>query len=516
MKPRHWLFLFLAAVTAVRFWCLGQIELTPGEAYHTLWSQHPDWCYYDKGPVVAMAIRAGTELFGINEFGVRFFSPLLVLGTSLLLYVLARRLYGETVAAWTVAALNVLPSFQSGGVTMTTGAISVFFWTAAILVFWFAIERGPGFNFYWPAAGLFTGAAFLTDYTGAVALASMCLVLASTGKLRREFARPGIWILLFFFIPFTIPVFLWNVRHEWITLLSWRGQFGAAGIHLSATLKFIADCALGCSPLIFAGIIIAAVRGFKKARSQFKPRFLLLLALPLIGLEIFLSAGKSASVNSSMPAFAGLLILSSALLCEATGASKLEKLFAMIALCTGLGHSIYMTGSLLNQPESGQQSGAIRQWKTIAAEIGALRGKFERDSGKPVFLIGSDDRVASILSFYLPDKRLEGPGHPPVYIPESQMIENQFSYWPRYDEYVAAPKEAQHSDSYYTEEDGVNPFMGRTAFFISDQESGELPTSISNSFEKTEPVARWTMDRSGREPGGIRVFVCYNYRGLPL
>ena len=59
MKTRHWLFLALVALTAARFGCLGRIELSPDEAYHSLWSQHPAWAYYDKGPALAMTIRAG-------------------------------------------------------------------------------------------------------------------------------------------------------------------------------------------------------------------------------------------------------------------------------------------------------------------------------------------------------------------------------------------------------------------------------------------------------------------------
>ncbi|MEI8342948.1 MAG: glycosyltransferase family 39 protein, partial [Verrucomicrobiota bacterium] len=289
MKPRIWLLLVLVTLTAARFWCLGRIELTPDEAYHALWAQHPDWCYYDKGPVIAMTIRAGTELFGRTEFGVRFFSPLLALGTSLVLFVLARKLYGEVIAIWTVVVLNVLPVFQSGSLGMAPGTISVFFWAAAMLTFWLALERGPRLSFYWPATGLLVGAGLLTEYVNAMVLVSIVLVLASTGKFRREFARPGFWLMLVVFIPFMIPAFRWNARHEWITLLSWRGEFGADGFHPYGTLRWITDCALGFSPLIFAGMLIAAWRGLKKARHQFKPRFLLLFSLPLIGLEILLS-----------------------------------------------------------------------------------------------------------------------------------------------------------------------------------------------------------------------------------
>ena len=182
-----------------------------------------------------------------------------------------------------------------------------------------------------------------------------------------------------------------------------------------------------------------------------------------------------------------------------------------LAVCTGLCLAIYNTGSSFEGLEPLPNAGTLPQWKTTAAAVGGLRKEIERQTGKPVFLIGSDCRVASILSFYLPEKRVEGPGHPPVYIPESQMIENQFSYWPRYDEFVAVPKNAQSVDAYYTEEQGVNPFMGRTALFISNEESAEPPTAIRNSFERVEPILF-----KDRLTPGIRVFACYNYRSLPL
>ncbi len=89
--------------------------------------------------------------------------------------------------------------------------------------------------------------------------------------------------------------------------------------------------------------------------------------------------------------------------------------------------------------------------------------------GNPVFLIGNKYQTASSLSFYMSDHRVEGPGHPPVYTPESQDIENEFAFWPRYDEFVAPPAGAVRADAYYTEEQGVNLFEGRDALFITDE-----------------------------------------------
>ena len=87
-------------------------------------------------------------------------------------------------------------------------------------------------------------------------------------------------------------------------------------------------------------------------------------------------------------------------------------------------------------------SDRLRGWRTLAEAVGKVRSDFEKQTGKTVFLIADERDRASELAFYLPDRRVEGPGHPPVYIPESQDMVNQFSFWPRYDEFVPLPANA--------------------------------------------------------------------------
>ena len=76
----------------------------------------------------------------------RFWSPILGAGTSLILYYFARRLFSEAVAFWTVVALNVTPIFNVGNFVMTIDPLSVFFWSAAMFTFWLALERSPEFS----------------------------------------------------------------------------------------------------------------------------------------------------------------------------------------------------------------------------------------------------------------------------------------------------------------------------------------------------------------------------------
>src|SRR2546429_9911520 len=77
---------FIIALTAIRLSILATTDLEFDEAHYWMWSERLAPAYFSKGPAIAFAIRASTAGFGANEVGVRFFSPLLAAGTSLLLF----------------------------------------------------------------------------------------------------------------------------------------------------------------------------------------------------------------------------------------------------------------------------------------------------------------------------------------------------------------------------------------------------------------------------------------------
>ena len=167
-----------------------------------MWSDRLAPAYFSKGPGVAFAIWSSTAIFGDNEFGVRFWSPILGAGTSLLLFYFARRLFSEGTGFWTVIALNVTPIFNIGSFVMTIDPLSIFFWTAAMFTSWLALERSPEFSWYWPATGALIGLGFLCKYTNAMQLLSIVLVLALVPRFRREFRAAGFYALLGVFLPF--------------------------------------------------------------------------------------------------------------------------------------------------------------------------------------------------------------------------------------------------------------------------------------------------------------------------
>jgi 4-amino-4-deoxy-L-arabinose transferase-like glycosyltransferase len=518
-----WFFIF--ALTAIRLSLLATTDLEFDEAHYWMWSQRLAPAYFSKGPGVAFAIRASTALFGNTEFGVRFFSPLLAAGTSVLLFYFARRLFNATAAVWAMIALNVTPIFNVGAFLMTIDALSVFFWLAAMFTFWLAIEKSPHFSWYWPLTGLLVGLGFLSKYTNALEIVSIVLVLAFAPRLRQEFARPGLYSLLAVFAGCTVPPIVWNAQHAWITLVHLRSRGNLEhgfGFHPVEVLSFLGQHFLAYSPFLFLALAWGVIGSWRRVNQQFKVLFLMWFGLPVFLFYLLLSMNKAAAPN-----WDGLAFLSFGLLAVYFWRERLEtsiglRVSAAVAILVGLIMSVIALNTDLLRAagynlKRTDPSDRMRGWKSATLALEKMRSDVETSLGEKVFLIADARDRASEISFYLRDKRVEGPGHPPVYIPESQDLVNQFSFWPRYDEFIQVkPGTRRPEDEVYTEENGVNVFMGRDALFIRSGEKEHVPHNIQAAFQSIEPVGTIEVSRYGKVIRTWQVFLCRNYRTLPL
>src|SRR5438445_8019639 len=111
MSTTRAVWIFIVALTAIRWSMLPTTDLEFDEAHYWVWSERLAPAYFSKGPAIAFVMRAGTAVFGVNEFGVRFFSPLLAAETSVLLFYFARRMLNGTASLWAVIRLNANPIF---------------------------------------------------------------------------------------------------------------------------------------------------------------------------------------------------------------------------------------------------------------------------------------------------------------------------------------------------------------------------------------------------------------------
>ena len=518
--------LFVLALTAIRLSMLGTSNLSFDEAHYWMWSDRLAPAYFSKGPGIAFAIRASTAIFGATEFGVRFLSPILGAAMSLLLYYFTRKLFNERAAFWAIIALNAMPLFNVGTLVMTIDPLSIFFWVAAMFTFWLALERTANALWAWFLTGLLIGIGFLCKYTNAFELISVVLVLALVPRHRREFRRHGLYLLLSAFTICLVPPLIWNYQHTWITLSHLRSRGGldqSLGVRPLELLGFLGAHFLTFSPLLFLALAWAVVANWRRARQQFKVLYLFWFGLPVFAFYLLLSINDQAAPNWDVLAFVSLVVLAASFWSERLESSRLVRRFLGAGVLLALAGSLFaMDTDLIRSvnlpfPHHRDPADRVRGWKSASQAVEKIRADYEAKNKEPLFIIADQRDRASEMAFYFQQKRVEGPEHPPVYIVESQDIQNQFSFWPRYDQFVEAPPNPKQPDSeVYTEEEGVNLFTGRSALYVQSGKGTLVPHNIHAGFQSVEHIATIEVSRFGAKMREWQVFLCRNYRTLPL
>ena len=525
LRQTSWiLFSFLLVLTGARLVWAAHAELLPEEAYYYSWAQHPNVGYYTNGPGIAFSVLAGTSLFGRCELGIRLLSPLLALGTSGLLYFLGRRLYRERIAFWLVILLNLTPFFNLGALFMTTESLSLFFGTAAMVCFWFALQENANRLWFWALTGFLIGCGFLSNYAQALQLISVPAFLITAPKHRREFRRPGLYVLFGVFCLFLTSPLIWNLQHDWIGLVPLSSEVGSRA-HLAARLSafslFVGNQLIVYSPLFLVALAAALITSLPRVFRSSKVAFLLSFSWPVLLAGSIVVIARLTQPSWIVLGFVSLTLLAVAWWFDTVPQNRLTHIIGVIAMVIAGGSSLLALNTDfpravgINIPYSSDPSAAGRGWKTAADEIERFKTSFEQKLGEPVFLIGNRYQTAAIVAFYLPNPKAEDPGHPPVYIPESQNIENEFSFWPRYDEFVE-PADKSEINSLFSEQAGVNAFINRTALYITDSPEETPPQNLQNSFTRWELVDHFQVNRRNEPLHDFRIFACYQYQTLPL
>ena len=241
------------------------------------------------------------------------------------------------------------------------------------------------------------------------------------------------------------------------------------------------------------------IASWRRAHQQFKVLFLIWFGLPVFAFYFLLSINKAAAPNWDALAFLSLGLLAVCLLAGAprtqrpcaagrgVAISALGLIMSLLALDTDIAakwRDIKFRDAI-QRPDARLEIAPPTRWKRCAT-------KSKRRLGEKRFPDRGERDRASEIAFYLRDKRVEGPGHPPVYIVESQDMVNQFSFWPRYDEFVEVQPDAPRPEGeVYTEENGINPFKGRTALYIqSGRKATACRTISSRRFNRRSQLPR--------------------------
>ncbi len=421
-SPLRLAVVLLFAITCYRLWFITRMEMVPDEAYYWLWSKHLAASYRDKGPAIAWTIALGTWLFGPTVFGIRFFAVILSTGSGVLIFLLARRLYDDRVALWCLLLAAVIPMIAVGSIIMTIDCLSVFCWAWAAYVFWLALHRDRLSDWFW--LGLAIGTGFLAKFTNGVQLACIALFLLWSPAHRPLLFSRKILVMSATFAVSILPILWWNLQTGWVHALALHSRSGVTdtfGIHPLQLTRFLGEQLGVISPLIMAGMVVAAVGLLRHQHTDLRVRFLLSQFVPLYALFIFFSLNSAGKPNWTAPVLVTGIIFTVVYWRARVRQHPAWRWGVGAALGLALLMTIVMHDTAwLHLPLGRDPLRRAQGWTDFAAHVQKAREQFQAN-----LLIGDHYSQASMMAFYLPDQ-------PRTYLLPETYGASQFSLWPEY------------------------------------------------------------------------------------
>jgi hypothetical protein len=386
----------IAAITIARLlWLAFQTAgLYPDEAQYWFWSRHLAFGYYSKPPLVAWLIALTTALLGNGEFAVRLSAPLLHAVASGFVFAIGARLYSRRVGYWSAIAYATLPGVSLSAFLISTDAVLLPCWAAALYGFIRARENDD--SRWWIATGCAIGLGLLAKYAMVYWLISAFGLVLLRPSERRHLR--GLCLALAIGGLFYLPNIWWNWSHHFATYLHTRdnaelhgtlfhpgqlGEFLLSQLGVFGPLYFIAMLALFAAPTRFGGP---------------HARLLAAFAWPTLAIVTAVSLLSRAQPNWAAPAYvsAVILVVDAAL---SRGWRKTVIVSIALHLAAAIvvfgGSEVIATGGL-HVPATLDPLHRLRGWRTlgdaVAAELAAHPG---------LRLMADDREVLAALIYYV-------------------------------------------------------------------------------------------------------------------
>lgn len=396
---------------ALRLAVCALTGLGANEAYAVASGRLWSLSYFDHPPLHFWLAQMSAMAFGDTRWA-RL--PFIALGTgsSWLVFVLTRSLYGARAGLWGTLVFNLSLFFSliAGSWILPDGPLDFFLLAAAVAMAPIAKKKELTLG-RWIVAGLLVGLAALSKYHGLVFAAGAFGFLLSSPQGRAALHKPGPWLAVLAAAIVFSPVLIWNAQHAWV---SFRFQGSRAGGHhfggrLFLSL-FVAQIALlmpwAAWPLA-QGAIVA------RPHRDMSARFLLWLGLPMLLFFMFVPLWSDGGmVQWAMPGWLMLLPLAGRLLAVHSRRDRWPHIWAygsagLFGIVVALGVAEIQTGWLGNSSphifRRGDPTADNVEWTRLAAVIPPDSSSFVlstewRDASKIDQALGGSYHVAVLSS----------------------------------------------------------------------------------------------------------------------
>ena len=308
------------------------VDLFYDESQYWSWSRELAFGYVTKPPLLAWIIATATHVCGDSEACVRAPCPLFYLGTSLVVYAIAARLYDVKVAFFAALSIGLAPGVAFSARIISTDVPLLFFWALALFAYVKLLEAG---DLRWSILlGLSIGFGMLAKYAMIYFFPGIGLAAAFDRDARRLLSDPGFLIAFGVASLVIAPNVIWNFDHGFSTLHEVGNNAVRDGLEFNWRngLEFIGSQFGVFGPVLFA-VLLAAVARIGSSFVNRADRLMLAFAIPPLGLITAIAFVTRANANWAATAFISGAIVAVALLVRL---EAWKWLAASIALGLGL------------------------------------------------------------------------------------------------------------------------------------------------------------------------------------
>jgi len=282
------------------------------EAYTVATSRDFVLSAFDHPPLAWQLSTLGQKFFGQSDLALRLPFILLSALTNILMFLLARRLYGAEAGFWATFALCCAPALgmiDGSWILPDAPLLPALLGGALALAHALFDEDRSRAPLWWLLAGVWSGLAMLSKYHGVFLPAGAFLFMLASPRHRHWLKTPWPWLAGFLALALFSPVLVWNARHDWVSFLFQSGRTGEPRLNLGAPFILLGMQSLFLLPWIFLPCLVLFLRALRRGPAQERD---FLLACLAAGPIVLFTLPSLWSANRVLPHWAApgyLLIL---------------------------------------------------------------------------------------------------------------------------------------------------------------------------------------------------------------
>jgi hypothetical protein len=315
LGPRMALGLLLGVSLVLRLGWAAGMELCNDEAYHYLFTVHPDWSYFDHPPMTMWFEWLGIHLCGgwVHPLSLRLGFVLLTASSTWLVAMLTARRLGAWAGFYAALLLNLTLYYAGAGNFALPDPPLLFFSLLTIVALTRALFDEPERTLPWLWVGVAFAMTLLSKYHAVFLPIGVFTYIVLTPGQRHLLTRPGPYLALAIGSLGFTPVLIWNAQHDWLSFAFQSSRAVGVDLRLDGLLTTLIGPIVYLFPwnwLLIVSLLFQRLRRFGTVVGL--ERLLVCLAMPPIVLFLAVSCVQLPMPHWSLIGFVFLLPLAGA------------------------------------------------------------------------------------------------------------------------------------------------------------------------------------------------------------